>query len=443
METQIKAAVEELGKSFEAFKKANDAALTELKSKGFISAETQAKVDRLDAAVTGLEEKLQGRVDEVERRLNRGQLSGGDIGEALAKEVEKFNATLRSDMSQRGMGSAFKPLGAEQYKAYKAGFMAWARGGEAAIDGVPEFRAAMSVGSDPQGGYLVPADITGRIIEFVYETSPLRGYANIRTTNRDRVQGPNDLDQVATGWVAESASRPVTASPKLGRWEIPVHEQYAMPQVSQNDLDDADFDIETWLTRKIADKLGRSENLAFVGGDGVSKPRGFTTYGAGTPSATTFNVIQRIATGKAGAFADAPNGPDLFVDMMGSMKENYLNERTIWAMTRTTLAVARKLKDSYGHYQVELEPGLTGKPGFALLGYPVVRLADMAEIGANSLSVAFGDFYEAYQIVDRQGIRMIRDNLTVKGQVLFYTTKRVGGDVLNFDALKLGKFAAS
>lgn len=442
---ELKGALERANKAEHDFRSENDKAIAERQAHGRILADTQEKVVKIEAALDAKVEAAQKRWDEIERRANRGELFGGasDKAEAVALEVAAFNrrVAMMPGVQQR------KPLTAETYvKLYKPAFMAYVRGSMPAVEAMdPEYRAALSVGSDPSGGYQAPADITNRVVELIYETSPIRRRAAGRRTSRDRITIHRDLDQATTGgWVGEAAARPATGTPQTPvPHEIPVHEQYAFPLITQQDLEDAEMDMEGWLVKKVGGRFSRDENAAFVSGNGVAKPRGFASYPAGTPTKATFAVIQQIATGGASGFAANPNGPDIFVDLMGAMKDELLDGCS-WAMTRTTLAVARKLKDSQGQYQVQLSQGLQGRPGFEVLGFPVDRFADMAELGANALALAFANWAEGYQTADHaSGLTILRDPYTQKPHLGVYAKKRVGGDVGNFEAIKLGKCASS
>lgn len=428
----------------EEFKKANEAAIAERAKAGHVMAETQEKVEKLNAAVIDSVEAAQKRYDALERRLNRGELFGGADTKAEAKALQL--AAFNRRLTKLGGHVARKPLDEQAYfSLYKPAFAAFLRGGDKAVESMGrEFSASLSVGSDPSGGYAVPVDITDRVVTLVYETSPMRKRAAQRTTSRDRIQIRRDIDQATLGgWTAEQSSRSATGTPQIPvPYEIPVQEAFAFPLISQQELDDADFDAEAWLVKKLSERFGRDENLAFVNGSGIGKPRGFLQYANGVPSKATFGVIEQVKTGVNGNFAASPNGPDIFVDLMGKMKEPYLDGCS-WAMTRTTLAAARKLKDSQGRYQVELEPGLNGRPGFSVLGFDIDRWADMPEIANSSLSIAFANWQEAYQIVDHAtGMTSLYDPYTQKPYVGIYTKKRVGGDVANFDAIKLGLFSA-
>jgi HK97 family phage major capsid protein len=446
MDSELKEALHGAQKLNEEFKATHKVVSEQIEKTGRASAELSAKVDKINEDVIAKVEAAQARYDELERRLNRGELFGGagDKAEAKALELKAFNLHLASF---QGLGAqAVQPLSAEAYFGkYKPAFLAYIRGKESAVQQLgPDFMAVLNVGSDPSGGYAVPVDITDRVVSLIYETSAIRKRAAIRTTSRDRIQIRRDLDQaVLGGWVAEQASRAATNTPQIPvPYEIPVHEGYAFPLLSQQELSDAAWDVEAWLVQKLSERYSRDENAAFAGGNGVGKPRGFLTYASAVPSKTAFEKVEQVKTGVNGNFAAAPNGPDIFIDLMGKMKEDYLGSAS-WAMTRTTLAAARKLKDSQGRYQVELEPGLNGRPGFSILGFEVDRWADMPEIASGSLSIALANWAQAYQIVDHaSGMSSLRDPYTQKPNIGVYTIKRVGGDVANFEAIKLAQFSA-
>lgn len=443
MDEEMKKALEAARKAHEEFKAANDLAAQERKETGRVSAELQEKIVKIEETIEAKMEAAQKRWDEIERRVNRGELFGGvdSKAEARALELKAFNRAIA--LMPGGNRQALTP---EAYqKFYKPAFAAYMRGKEAAVANMgPEFMAALSVASDPAGGYQVPADITDRVVTLIYETSAIRKRAAVRRTGRDRIEIRRDLDQaVLGGWTGEGSARAATATPQTPvPYEIPVHEQYAFPLITQKELDDADFDIEGWLVQKLVERFLRDENSAFVDGNGVMKPRGFLSYASAVPSKAAFERIQQVATGVSANFAASNNGPDIFIDLLAAMKENY-TENASWAMTRTTLAAARKLKNSYGEYQVQISLGLQGRPGFEILGFPVDRFQTMPEIGANSLSIALADWAQAYQIVDHvRGLSILRDPYTQKPNVGLYATKRVGGDVANFEAIKLAKFGA-
>lgn len=309
----------------------------------------------------------------------------------------------------------------------------------------------LSVGASPDGGYFVDPDTNGRVARLIYQTSPIRRIANVeRTGSVDALEGILDLDEADSGWVGETETRGETDSPGIGRWRIPMHEQYAQPNATQKILDDDGFDVGNWLERKIASKLGRRENTAFVNGDGVGKPRGFLTYAGGTPAATDVNawkVIERIPTGDASGFQSASSSPmgnpaDCFFDALFALKEEY-RDGAVWVMARSTMRTVMKLKDAEGRYLMTGN-NITDATPTMLLGHPVVLAEDMPTVAAGNLPIAFGNFMEAYTVVDHNGgLRLLRDPYTQKGRVKFYTYRRVGGDVTNFEAIKLIVVSAS
>jgi HK97 family phage major capsid protein len=259
----------------------------------------------------------------------------------------------------------------------------------------------------------------------------------VQVIGTDALEGLFDLERAGAVWVGETGARTQTSTPNLGKWRIPVHELSAMPAATQKILDDAAINLETWLADKVALEFALSENAAFVNGNGVDKPRGFLTYGAGT---TLPGTIQQLPTGVSAAFAAAPNGGDALIDALYSLKAPYRANAT-WFMNRATTKMVRKLKDSDGAYL--WSPGIAAGQPATVLGYPVAAFEDMPDPATDSLSIAVGDMRAAYQIVDRMGLRVLRDPYTAKPFVLFYTTKRTGGDVVNFEALKLIEFTAA
>jgi HK97 family phage major capsid protein len=445
MDPELKRLADEIKANLASFKEANDRELAEIKAKGQASAETVAKVTAIDAKLTELQaehQKVTARATELETLMARvGTQSPAVNSEAEARE----ELGIRSFLARtRGTPVDAVTVTAEdrtKVRTYKTAFLALARrGGQNGNTLSPEIHAALSVGSDPDGGYLVPPDMSGRVVQLVYETSPMRQLASVQEVRGNELNGTLDLDEADSGWVSETAARPETATPEIGAWKIPVHEQYAAPRATQTAIDDIP-DIEAWLNRKVSDKLSRRENTGFVTGNGVGKPRGFLTYADGVPAGTSiaaWQVIERSKTGVNGAFHATLPG-DVFHTTIGKLKAAYLRNAQ-WVMPRATLAAVRKIKDGDGTYL--WEKSFAAAQPFQLLGYPVTLFEDMTAIATGALGIGFGDFREGYQIADRLGIRLLRDPYTAKPFVVFYTTKRVGGDVVNFEAIKLIEFSA-
>jgi len=441
MTNEAREAVEAINKTLHDFKGANDKALAEKADKGYVDSALAEGREKAQAAALGkmdaFNAEAKKRFDDMEAMLDRLNLTGGgSSGSDLTAEAAEFS---------KHVGGSVSP---EEYKAYTEAFDGYLRLGDGrkapqGAAGTLELSAAMSSGSDPAGGDFVPAAQSRRIATKVFETSPIRQVSTIEVIGTDALEGDNDLEEASSGWVGETESRPETGTPTVGRWRIPVQEQYAMPKDTQKNLDDAARDVEAWLARKVSEKFARGENTGFVTGDGEKRPRGFLTRTfVSTDDATrAWGDVQYIPTGVSGDFAAAPDGWDVFITVIGKVKAPY-RQGAVWIMSRSTLAAVMKEKDSNGQYFWTAD--LTNNNfGFRVLNFPVVEAEDMPVIASDSLSIVFGDMKAAYTIVERAGITVLRDPFTQKGSVLFYTTKRVGGDALNFEAYKAIKFSAS
>ena len=294
----------------------------------------------------------------------------------------------------------------------------------------------MSANSDPDGGYLVVPELSSRMSTRIFETSPVRQVATVETISTSELEIIIDDDEASSGWVHETGTRSETDTPEIGKKTIPTNEVYAEPKTTVKFLNDAYVDVESWLANKVSDKLARTENTAFVTGDGNVKPRGFTTYDAWA-SAGVYerNKIEQVNSGTSGAVT-----ADGAISLQNSLLEAY-QARASWMMERDTYTDFLQLKATDNQYLFGFEFLKNGQATPTLLGRRVNFADDMPSVGANALSVAYGDFSAAYTIVDRMGLTVLRDPYTTKGFVKFYTTKFVGGDVVNFQALKLMKLA--
>jgi HK97 family phage major capsid protein len=303
---------------------------------------------------------------------------------------------------------------------------------------VPETKTLVT-GVNPDGGYFVNPDYrTDMSITQDFETSPMRAISNIITTGTNSIEVPvDDNTGISGGWVGEITARPQTDTPQVGLKSILVHEQYANPAISQKMLDDAFFNIEAWLSDKTNDILTRTENTAFVVGDGSAKPRGFLGYANwATAGAYERGAIEQIASGVAGEVA--ANG---LRKLQGSLKEFY-QAGASFLCQRDTFTDISLLKDGNGRYLLN-ERMLPDGVDIRLLGKPLRFADDMAAVATDSLSVAYGNFNIGYTIVDRMGLRVLRDPYSSKPLIQFYTTKRVGGDVTNYEAIKIQKLAVT
>lgn len=295
-----------------------------------------------------------------------------------------------------------------------------------------QIKTSMVSGVNPQGGYFVPVGPMQLIDTKVFESSPMRQVSNIVTTATNEFNFILDDDEAASGWVGEVSSRGDTDTPLIGQIKIPVHEIFAQPKASQTNLDDAGFDVEGWLGRKVSNKFAREEATAFVAGDGSLRPKGYLDYAASADG----NVYERNTVGRLVTDGNDVIAGDDLKGLKGLLKEDY-QANAIWGMKRATWTTITKLKDTQNRYLFDMISNLRDGDIMQLLGQPVRLFNDMPDIADGTLPVVYADFREFYTIVDRMGIRVIRDNLTNKPFIKFYTTKRVGGAVTNYEAGKL------
>jgi HK97 family phage major capsid protein len=438
---QIADLVQKQGEAFEEFKKTH---LEEIKKADVVTVEKLERIERSldDAAETkaALEQAIEAEKKEredLEARINREGIQADSEADAKKRvNLIDLNHVLASNAKSRNR--SFEDLDLKQYDEYRAASLKWIREGKENLS--PEEVKTMSVGSDPDGGYFVTPDTSGRIVSKIFETSPMRGICSQMTISTDKLEGIEDLNEAGAGYAGETSQSGDTTTPQVGKWEIPVWWIDTEPKVTQQLLDDAAVDIEAWLGNKVANKLGRFENAEFVAGD-TAKIRGLTSYdiAADSGSGVDWGTLGYAVSGASGAFASS-NPADKIHDLVGLLKNEYLSNAR-FLTRRSVITAVRKFKDGQGQYL--WQPSLQmGQPEM-LVGYPITRAEDMPALAADSKSLMFGDFREGYTIVDRVGIRVLRDNLTAKPYVKFYTTKRTGGGVLNFEAIKVMKFGTS
>lgn len=304
-----------------------------------------------------------------------------------------------------------------------------------------QVNAAMSTDSSPDGGVLAPTELAGEIMRIQRNDSAMRRLARVVVTSRGDFQQPFSLNNAGSGWVGEKQARPATDGPKLAMVDIPSGEVYANPAITQRLLDDSAFDLGAFIAMEIGDAFTAQEGAAFISGDGINKPRGFLTYDivAEADATRAFGKLQYTPTGAASDF-HTEDPADCLIDLVFSLKAKY-RQNASWLMNSATLAKIAKFKDDQDQYiyQRSLVEGTPDR----LLGYPVEIDEDMSGVGTNAYPVAFGDFSSGYIITDRTGMNVLRDPFTNKPFVMFYTTKRVGGAVLDSNAIKLLKCASS
>ena len=288
------------------------------------------------------------------------------------------------------------------------------------------------------GGYAVPREIDAMIAARLKAISPIRSVAQVVQTGTAGYRKLVNIGGTTSGWVSETTMRPLTTTPSFAEIVPPYGELYANPAASQAMLDDVAFDLESWLADEIAMEFARAEGAAFINGTGVNQPAGFLTAATALTGDNTraFGTLQHIVTGNAGTLGTSPELK--LIDLVHALKSGH-RQGANWVMNSTTLAEVRKLKDSTGAFL--WQPGLVENQPDRLLGYPVVEAQDMPDVAANAYPIAFGNFRAGYLIADRSATAILRDPFTNKPFVNFYATKRIGGQVLDSDAIKLLKIS--
>lgn len=400
----IKEILQKQGNAFEEFKRTNDELL-------------KAKAD--GKGVEALEAKLS--------KINEDLGKIADLKSAI-QELEK-------KMNRPGVAGETDPLKAEHKQAF-ARFMR--KGVE---DGLGELQAkAYNITTDGDGGYAVPEELDRDILSKLVDVSPIRQIATVRTVSTSDYKKLVNTRGTASGWVDEDDARTATNSSSFSQVTPFMGELYAYPQATQQMLEDVFFNAEQWIVDEVSTEFSRVEGAAFVSGDGTKKPKGFLSYttAATADSSRSFGTLQHIVSGAAADWA-ASNPQDKLLDVVYALKAGFrANAR--WVMNKGILGEIRKFKATDGSYL--WRPGLeTGQPD-TLLGYGITEAEDMPAKAANALSIAFGDFLRGYLIVDRIGTQMLRDPYTNKPYVGFYVRKRVGGCVVDSEAIKLLKFSA-
>lgn len=389
--------------------------------------ELRSEVDALKASAPKdvvTEEKHQKMADDITAKM---------------AEMQKAQAKLEAAMNRPGAGDS-KGMDAELEQKHGDAFVQYMKTGtmpegfRAGSDGVEV--KAMSTDVNPDGGYLVRPELSSIIIDRIFETSPIRGLANVERTGSKSIDILIDDQEAAARWVGEGASGGQTDTPQLGQKSLVAHKIEADPRLTTEMIEDAYLNVEAWLGGKVADKFARTQNTAFVSGTGVGQPRGFLTYDAQAVSGTyERNAINQVNMGTA----DALNADGL-IAVQNALKEAY-QPGAVWGMKRATFGAALQLKgaDNYFFSPVLLRDG---QASMQLLGKSVVFMDDMPAVAANALSIIYADWRSFYTIVDRVGLQVLRDPYTNKGFITYYTTQRVGGDVTSFDAAVIGKVAA-
>ncbi|MCP4147902.1 MAG: phage major capsid protein [bacterium] len=376
--------------------------------------------------------KMGERVDSIETAFQR---PGGALANIEGKEEKE---ALIFALSTRGFQG--QPLSREEiksftpdigvYNEYKTIFDHYFHSdGDERSMGRDELKA-MQIGKDPDGGFLVVPEMAEMITTSVREADPIQQLAKQQSISKNSLEIPLDNDTIRSGWESEKKHGPETGTPKMGKTTITTNTVYASPLIPYSFLEDASINVEEWLSDKVSEEFAQKEGEAFIKGDGVKKPRGFLTHDSGTK----YGQVEQVKTGAAEDIT-----ADSFIKLKYALKEGYLTKGT-WLMNRLTVAAIMRLKNNNGDYL--WKPGLAHDNQSMILGLPVRMSPSMPLIVANSLPVAIADWKKAYLIVKRLGISLVKDPFSSKPFIEFYFRERVGGKLVNYEAIKLLKTAA-
>lgn len=393
---------------------------------------------------------------ETETKAGAGQAPAAEVKQELSgflNDFRAFQTDIKSRLQQqeerltmldrKSQFTAARPAlsrAAETELPHKKAFAAYLRtGDDDSLRGLELEGKALSSAVAAEGGYLVDPETSEQIKSVLRSTASIRAIAQVVTVEATSFDVLVDHSDIGSGWASETSAMVETDTPQIERVTIPLHELSAMPKASQRLLDDSAFDIEGWLAGRIADKFSRAEAAAFINGDGVDKPKGFLRHQKVEDSAWSWGSLGYVATGADGDF-DAVTPADAILDLVYSLGAEYRANAT-FVMNSKTAGAVRKMKDADGRFL--WSDGLAAGEPPRLLGYPVLIAEDMPDIATDATAIAFGDFAAGYTVAERPDLRVLRDPFSAKPHVLFYATKRVGGDVSDFAAIKLLKFAVS
>lgn len=392
----------DLQKTFHDFKAENDKQIADLR-KGQADPLQTAKVEAMNTAMT----EMQAQMADLAVKASAFEMGGGaKTDKAVEAHKKGFDAFFR-----KGVDSGLRDL---------------------------EIQARLTTQSDPDGGFVVPSEMEAGIDRILGKVSAVRSMATVRQIGAASYKKLVNLGGASSGWVGETSARPETGTPKLTALDFPAMELYAQPGATQTMLDDGTMNIESWLADEVSIEFAEQEGAAFVGGDGVAKPRGILAYPVVANASYAWGKVGFIKSGASGGFVtpSASASPaDALIDLYFALKAGYRSGAS-WLMSDATMSTVRKFKDADGQYI--WSPPTAAAEVATILGKPVQTDDNMPVATTNgNLAIAFGDFKRAYVVVDRVGIRVLRDPFTSKPNVLFYTTKRVGGGIQNFEAIKV------
>lgn len=408
--------------------------------------EIKNQLDQLDKTIEAFMKKTDEGIAEVKKGKDIDPLDT-ESGKKMQAEVEKLKESITELRLKEARPIIVGPDGTkteltEDQVEHKKHFEGYFRKGDVSSELETMESKTLSVGSDPDGGYTVPVQMESAIDRVVTEISPIRQIARVIQVSTASYKRRTSLGGATSGWVGEQADRPQTETPKIAFQEYPAMELYAMPAATQSILDDSAINIDQWLADEVAIEFAQEEGAAFVNGNGASKPTGFLQGSKVANSSWEWGKTGYVVTGASGAFKTTSAGDEAtnIIDLVGALKPAFRNNAR-FVMNRATVSELMKVRDADGRplWHTNMREG---QPD-TLNGYPIMEDEEMPDIGADSFSMAFGDFRRGYIIVDRIGTRVLRDPFTSKPYVLFYTTKRVGGGLGHHDAIKLLKFGTS
>lgn len=397
--------------------------------RGLISVRAEGDVTQIVAslqkAFADFKSEHQKQLDDV-----KAGLPASDHAEKLVKfdaEISALQAAV-DEANLKIAAASMATAGGPKDKEYTDSFKAHMKRGEV--------QASLNKGAADEGGYLAPVEWDRTITDKLVQVSPIRQLATVQTIGSAGFKKLYNNRGTVSGWVGETAARPQTATATFGSLDFIPGEIYANPAATQQLLDDAEVNLETWLAGEVQTEFAYQEGKAFVSGDGANKPFGFLTYATGGANAAKhpWGAIATVASGAVGAIDS-----DAILDLIYALPSEYAGNAS-FALNRNTLGLVRKLKDGQNNYL--WQPSYVAGQPSTLGGYPVREVPDMPDVAANALAIAFGDFRRGYLIVDRAGVRVLRDPFTNKPYVMFYTTKRVGGGVNDPAAIKIMKINA-
>jgi HK97 family phage major capsid protein len=404
-QTEVQEAIEEFGKTFEAFKDANDQRLAEIESKGGVDPVTEEKLDKISAHMDSLED--------LNQKLTKSALDQSEVNarvDRLETELKRPSVSMETERKD------------ELLKTYDK----YLRKGKDSLDGME--MKVLTVSNDTGGGYLAPPEYVQEILKKVTEMSPIRSIARIRATSSRSIQIPTRTGQFSASWVAETGTRSETTGLTYGLEEITAHEMYALVDISEQDVEDTVFDMEAELSSEFAEQFAKAEGTSFVNGTAAGQPEGF---------------MQNSSVGETNSGHASTLLANGLIDLYSAVKTDYARNG-VFVFNRATLGKVRQLQDGNGTYVFQAGFSLqVGVPN-TILGQPYIEAADMPDVGAGTYPIAFGDFRRGYMVVDRVSLAILRDPFTqaTSGTIRYVARRRVGGQVVMAEAIRKQKVSA-